>query len=110
MRATRAGLIAGISVGGALLVLGLVGAGVYALRQKKRAQRALELSKPFGNVPHETCHLKWFSSASEAYIHWRRQDASNCNLTQIGQQAYYLRLKITDPPIFTQLLDTIFIC
>ncbi|XP_038988877.1 probable leucine-rich repeat receptor-like protein kinase At5g49770 isoform X2 [Phoenix dactylifera] len=43
------GLITGISVGCALLVLGLVGAGVYALRQKKRAQRAMELSKPFAS-------------------------------------------------------------
>ncbi|XP_010938089.2 leucine-rich repeat receptor protein kinase HPCA1 isoform X1 [Elaeis guineensis] len=69
MRATRAGLIAGISVGGALLVLGLVGAGVYALRQKKRAQRALELSKPFASWTHsEDCAgapqlkgARWFS-------------------------------------------------
>ncbi|XP_008782739.2 probable leucine-rich repeat receptor-like protein kinase At5g49770 [Phoenix dactylifera] len=45
---TSTGLIVGIAVGCALL-LGLVGSGVYALRQKKRAQRAMELSKPFAS-------------------------------------------------------------
>lgn len=43
------GVIAGIAVGCAFLVLGLVGVGVYAIRQKKRAEKAIGLSRPFGN-------------------------------------------------------------
>lgn len=43
------GVAAGIACGGAILVLGLMGLGVYAIRQKKRAERAIGLSKPFGN-------------------------------------------------------------
>lgn len=42
------GLIAGIGVGCALLLLGLVGVGIYAFRQKKRAERAKLISQPFG--------------------------------------------------------------
>ncbi|XP_073017397.1 leucine-rich repeat receptor protein kinase HPCA1-like isoform X2 [Primulina eburnea] len=40
--------IAGISIAGAFLVLVLAGLGIYALRQKKRAEQAISLSKPFG--------------------------------------------------------------
>ncbi|XP_077217444.1 leucine-rich repeat receptor protein kinase HPCA1-like [Tasmannia lanceolata] len=43
------GVIIGIAIGCALLVLGLLGVGIYALRQKKRAERAIELSKPFAS-------------------------------------------------------------
>lgn len=43
------GVAAGIACGGAILVLGLVGLGVYAIRQKKRAERAIGLSKPFAS-------------------------------------------------------------
>nr|XP_010921260.2 probable leucine-rich repeat receptor-like protein kinase At5g49770 [Elaeis guineensis] len=43
------GLITGIAVGCALLLLGLVVSALYALRQKKRAQRAMELSRPFAS-------------------------------------------------------------
>ncbi|KAM7262617.1 hypothetical protein ACFE04_000300 [Oxalis oulophora] len=39
----------GISIGCAVLVLGLVGVGIYAVRQKKRAEEAIELSKPFAS-------------------------------------------------------------
>lgn len=43
------GVIAGIVVGSALLILGLIGVAYYAFRQRKRAQRAMELSKPFAS-------------------------------------------------------------
>lgn len=43
------GVIIGIAVGCTILVLGLAALAVYAIRQKKRAERAIELSKPFGN-------------------------------------------------------------
>lgn len=42
-------VIAGIASGCAILVLVLVGLGIYAIRQKRLAERAVELSKPFGN-------------------------------------------------------------
>ncbi|XP_020540891.1 probable leucine-rich repeat receptor-like protein kinase At5g49770 isoform X2 [Jatropha curcas] len=41
--------IAGIGIGCALLVLSLVGVGLYAFRQKKRAEKALGLSRPFAS-------------------------------------------------------------
>ncbi|KAF8040830.1 hypothetical protein BT93_B2912 [Corymbia citriodora subsp. variegata] len=43
------GVIAGIAVCCSVLVLGLVWFAIYAIRQKKRAQRAMELSKPFAS-------------------------------------------------------------
>uniref|UniRef100_A0A7N0T3A2 non-specific serine/threonine protein kinase n=1 Tax=Kalanchoe fedtschenkoi TaxID=63787 RepID=A0A7N0T3A2_KALFE len=43
------GVIAGIAVGCALLVLVLLGVAVYAVRQKKRAEQAIHLSKPFAS-------------------------------------------------------------
>ncbi|EHA8587934.1 putative leucine-rich repeat receptor-like protein kinase [Cocos nucifera] len=46
---TSTGLITGIAVGCALLLLGLVVSTLYALRQKKRARRAMELSRPFAS-------------------------------------------------------------
>lgn len=48
------GAIVGIAVGGAVLVLVLAGVAVYAFMQKKRAEKAIELSKPFGKVPKKT--------------------------------------------------------
>lgn len=42
------GLITGIGVGCGLLLLGLVGVGIYAFRQKKLAERAKHISQPFG--------------------------------------------------------------
>ncbi|KAK2647383.1 hypothetical protein Ddye_014872 [Dipteronia dyeriana] len=47
--AISSGAIAGISVGGAVLVLVLVGLGIYAIQQKKRAEKAIWLSKPFAS-------------------------------------------------------------
>ncbi|KAI6698762.1 hypothetical protein NL676_018881 [Syzygium grande] len=43
------GVLAGIAVGCAVLILGLVGSVIYAIQQKKRAQRATELSRPFAS-------------------------------------------------------------
>ncbi|XP_058075189.1 leucine-rich repeat receptor protein kinase HPCA1-like [Magnolia sinica] len=43
------GVVIGIAVGCAVLVVVLVGVGIYAFRQKKRAERAIELSKPFAS-------------------------------------------------------------
>ena len=45
------GAIAAIAVGCVVVVLVLAGVAVYAFMQKKRAERAIELSKPFGKVP-----------------------------------------------------------
>lgn len=42
--------IIGIAIGCGVLVLVLVGLGAYAVRQKKRADKAIGLSKPFGNL------------------------------------------------------------
>lgn len=44
------GVIAGISVACALLLIGLVVVGLYALRQRK-ARREAKTTNPFGNVP-----------------------------------------------------------
>lgn len=43
------GVIAGITTGCAVFVLILVALGTYAFRQKRRAEQAISLSKPFGN-------------------------------------------------------------
>lgn len=43
------GVVVGISVGCAFLVLGLIGVGIYAIRQKKRAEKAIGLSRPFAS-------------------------------------------------------------
>lgn len=42
------GVIVGIIVGCVFLVIGLLGLGIYAISQKKRAEKAIVLSKPFG--------------------------------------------------------------
>ncbi|KAF6150138.1 hypothetical protein GIB67_023093 [Kingdonia uniflora] len=43
------GIIIGISIGCVFLLLVLAGVAIYAIRQKKRAERAIELSKPFAS-------------------------------------------------------------
>ncbi|RWV83780.1 hypothetical protein BHE74_00025257 [Ensete ventricosum] len=45
------GVIAGIAAGCIVLVIGLVCVGIYALLQKKKAQRASIQSTPFGTFP-----------------------------------------------------------
>lgn len=54
------GIIIGAAAGGSVLVLLLLFAGVYAFRQKKRAEKANEQINPFGNN-------KWISSV-KAYV------------------------------------------
>ncbi|KAK3444677.1 hypothetical protein EUGRSUZ_A00885 [Eucalyptus grandis] len=49
------GIIVGIAISCSVLVLGLVWSAIYAIKQKKRAQRAMELSKPFASwIPRES--------------------------------------------------------
>ncbi|TQD84896.1 hypothetical protein C1H46_029509 [Malus baccata] len=64
------GVIVGISVSCLVLVVGLVVVGIYAIRQRKRAERAIGLSRPFaswvpsGNDSGSAPQLKgarWFS-------------------------------------------------
>ncbi|KAK6257802.1 hypothetical protein QUC31_001261 [Theobroma cacao] len=43
------GVIIAVAIGGVILVLGLLGVGIYAVRQKKRAEKAIGLSKPFAS-------------------------------------------------------------
>ncbi|KAH6821694.1 Leucine-rich repeat protein kinase family protein [Perilla frutescens var. hirtella] len=43
------GMIAGVATGCSFLVLILAGLGIYALRQKRRAEQAISLSKPFAS-------------------------------------------------------------
>ncbi|XP_048319930.2 leucine-rich repeat receptor protein kinase HPCA1 isoform X1 [Ziziphus jujuba] len=43
------GVVAGIAIGCTFLVLGLVVVVVYAIRQKKRAEKAIGMSKPFAS-------------------------------------------------------------
>ncbi|KAK8497027.1 hypothetical protein V6N12_019183 [Hibiscus sabdariffa] len=42
-------VIIGVATGAGVLVLGLSGVGIYAIRQKKRAEKAIRLSKPFSS-------------------------------------------------------------
>jgi cbb3-type cytochrome oxidase subunit 3 len=44
------GVIIGAAAGGTVLVLLLLLAGVYAFRQKRRAERASEKLNPFGKI------------------------------------------------------------
>ncbi|KAI3993779.1 hypothetical protein MKX01_002792 [Papaver californicum] len=43
------GVIVGIAVGSFILLLALAGVAIYAIQQKKRAEQAIELSKPFAS-------------------------------------------------------------
>ncbi|KAJ6739787.1 LEUCINE-RICH REPEAT-CONTAINING PROTEIN [Salix koriyanagi] len=64
------GVVVGIGTGCGLLVMSLVGVAIYAIRQKKRAEKAIGLSKPFaswapsgkdsGGVP-QLKGARWFS-------------------------------------------------
>ncbi|KAH0457432.1 hypothetical protein IEQ34_012747 [Dendrobium chrysotoxum] len=51
------GVIAGIAIGCVILLVVLVIVGIYAFRQKKRAQRAVEQSRPFAS---------WISKGKES--------------------------------------------
>ncbi|XP_058075188.1 leucine-rich repeat receptor protein kinase HPCA1-like [Magnolia sinica] len=43
------GIIIGIAIGCTVMVLLLVGVGIYTFRQKKRAERAIQLGRPFAS-------------------------------------------------------------
>lgn len=43
------GVIIGVAIGCAFLILGLIGVGIYAIRQKKRAEKAIGMSRPFAS-------------------------------------------------------------
>lgn len=49
-------VVIGIASGCSFLVLSLIGLGIYAILQKKRAEKAIGLSRPFGNFFLFTCH------------------------------------------------------
>lgn len=49
-KSANKGIIIGAVVGAVVLLLLLTIAGVYALRQKKRAERATDQNNPFGNI------------------------------------------------------------
>ncbi|XP_073142267.1 leucine-rich repeat receptor protein kinase HPCA1-like [Henckelia pumila] len=68
-KSSNTGLIIGVVVGGTVLVILICLAGIYAIRQKKKAKRAFEQSNPFaswdpekesGAVP-QLQGAKWFS-------------------------------------------------
>ena len=49
-KSSDAHIIEGAAAGGFLLLLLLLFAGVYAFRQKKRAEKATDHSNPFGKI------------------------------------------------------------
>jgi len=49
-KSSNTGIIAGAAAGGAVLLLFLVLASVYAFRQKKKAKTATGKSNPFGKI------------------------------------------------------------
>jgi len=44
------GIIVGAAVGGLVLLVLLLLSGLYAIRQKKRAEKAIGQSNPFSNI------------------------------------------------------------
>ncbi|KAH7667422.1 Non-specific serine/threonine protein kinase protein [Dioscorea alata] len=85
-------LIIGIAVGSAVLVIGLMAVGIYAFKQKKRAQRAIELSKPFaswaprgsdsGGAP-QLKGARWFS-----YDELKKSTSNFSEMNEIGSGGY----------------------
>ena len=49
-KSSNIGIIIGAAVGGSVLVVLLLLAGVYAFRQKKRAEKAIGQSNPFSKI------------------------------------------------------------
>uniref|UniRef100_A0A1D1YN16 non-specific serine/threonine protein kinase n=1 Tax=Anthurium amnicola TaxID=1678845 RepID=A0A1D1YN16_9ARAE len=93
------GVVVGIAVGCAVLVLGLIAVGVYAWRQKRRAERAVELSKPFaswapagkdsGGAP-QLKGARWFS-----FDDLKKSTHNFSEANEIGSGGYG---KVTHPP------------
>ncbi|KAL3753229.1 hypothetical protein ACJRO7_000600 [Eucalyptus globulus] len=86
------GVIAGIAIGCSVLALGLVWSAIYAIKQKKRAQRAMELSKPFASwIPRESDGggapqlkgARWFY-----FDEIKKCTNSFCESNQIGSGGY----------------------
>ena len=63
------GAIVGITVGCVVLILGLLIVGIYAFKQKKKAERAMVLSKPFGMYP---IYCIYYYLFLQVFIHWRK--------------------------------------
>ncbi|KAK6119097.1 hypothetical protein DH2020_047140 [Rehmannia glutinosa] len=68
-KSSHVGIIVGVAIGVSILVILIILAGIYALRQKKKAKRAIDQSNPFaswdpekesGAVP-QLQGAKWFS-------------------------------------------------
>lgn len=57
---SNTGIIVGPAVGGFVLVVLLVLAGMYAFRQKGRAERANQQSHPFGKYSHHRFNTKCY--------------------------------------------------
>lgn len=55
---SNTGVIVGAAVGGCVLVVLLVLAGIYAFRQKGRAEKATHESRPFGMMCHDSLTLQ----------------------------------------------------
>ncbi|KAF5736538.1 leucine-rich repeat receptor-like protein kinase [Tripterygium wilfordii] len=86
------GVIAGIAVGCLFLVLGLIGVGIYAYQQRKRAEKAILQSKPFaswvpsGNDSGGAPQLKgarWFS-----YDELKKCTSNFSETNEIGSGGY----------------------
>ncbi|XP_057784472.1 leucine-rich repeat receptor protein kinase HPCA1 [Salvia miltiorrhiza] len=86
------GMVAGVATGCSFLVLILAGLGVYALRQKHRAEQAISLSKPFaswassgkdsGGAP-QLKGARWFS-----YDELKKCTSNFSDSNQIGSGGY----------------------
>jgi len=59
-------LIIGIAAACTLLVLLIVGVGIYAIKQKSQAERALSLSRPFGEHAKATFQFLFTTSSFSA--------------------------------------------
>ncbi|KVH89302.1 Concanavalin A-like lectin/glucanase, subgroup [Cynara cardunculus var. scolymus] len=78
------GGVIGISIGCTLLILILITLVVYAVQQKKRAEKAISLSKPFdsGGAP-QLKGARWFS-----YDELKKSTSNFSEINQIGSGGY----------------------
>lgn len=66
-KTSNTGIIIGSAVGGCVLVVLLVVAAMYAVRQKGRAEKAVQQSQPFGKYAPN--HFKSKSNLSKFYLY-----------------------------------------
>ncbi|KAI4295233.1 hypothetical protein L6164_035300 [Bauhinia variegata] len=88
----RPGAVVGIAIGCTVLVLSLIGLGIYAILQKKRAEKAIGLSRPFaswapsgkdsGGAP-QLKGARWFS-----YDELKRCTSNFSERNEIGSGGY----------------------